>query len=133
MKIRNLFLVIGLLAAFCLPAIVVSGQTAAVDIFSHCGDNDPNYQPDVCSDVNSAKAQGDPIINIIKIAIDILSFIIGIAAVITVVVSGLRMIFSGGDSQAVASARGGLIYALAGLAIVALAQALVAFVLDRVK
>jgi hypothetical protein len=135
MKIRYFFLSLVLLATFCLPVFVASGHTAAVDIFKDCGAGNSNYNPDVCqaTDVQKNNNSKDPIINIIKIAIDVLSFIIGIAAVITIVVSGIRMIVSGGDSNAVASARTGLIYALVGIAIVILAQTLVVFVLDKVS
>lgn len=135
MKIRNLFLLIALLSSLCAPVFVVSSQAAAVDIFSHCDDNNPNYKPDVCQATDSQKNHNDknPVISIIKAAINVLSFIIGIAAVITIVVSGIRMIVSGGDSNAVASARTGLLYALIGIAVVILAQTLVVFVLDKVS
>jgi Type IV secretion system pilin len=134
-RLMTLFAVSSLM--FGLVA-VTSGQSLAADVFNNgtdykCGQDSANGTPDVCTDAKGQGTKNDPVINIIKVAIDILSFIIGIAAVITIVVSGVRMIFSGGDSQAVASARSGLIYALAALAVVILAQALVAFVLDKVK
>jgi hypothetical protein len=68
----------------------------------------------------------------IKAAINILSAIVGIAAVIVIIISGLRFITANGDASSVATARNGIIYAVAGLIIVALSQAIVHFVLGKV-
>ena len=62
-------------------------------------------------------------------AVNILSIIVGAAAVVMIVVSGYKYIISGGDSTKVASAKSTLIYALVGIAVAALAQLLVHFVL----
>lgn len=68
---------------------------------------------------------------VIKLVIQIISVIAGIAAVIMIVVGGLRYITSGGDSSKVASAKSSIIYAIVGLIIVALAQVIVRFVLSE--
>ena len=60
-----------------------------------------------------------------------MSIIIGIAAVIMVIVGGLSLITANGDAQAIARARSSIIYALVGIVIAALAQILVAFVLNK--
>lgn len=67
----------------------------------------------------------------VSAALRILSIIVGIAAVIMVVVAGLKYITSGGDSSNVASAKNTLIYAIVGLVIAGLAQAIVRFVLGK--
>lgn len=64
--------------------------------------------------------------------INLFSVIIGIIAVIMVIVSGFRYITSNGDSSAVSSAKNGLVYAIVGLIVVALAQVIVRFVLGKV-
>ncbi len=71
------------------------------------------------------------ITKVIKAAVEILSFVVGAAAIIMVIISGFRFITSGGDSNRVSSARSALIYALIGIAVVALAQFLVHFVLNN--
>lgn len=65
--------------------------------------------------------------------VKVLSVVVGIAAVIMIIVSGFKYVTSGGDSGSIASAKTTLIYALVGLAIAALAQVLVRFVLNTVK
>ena len=68
----------------------------------------------------------------IQVIVNILSFIRGAVAVIMIVISGIKFITAGGDSQAVSSARNTLIYAIIGLVIIAMAQVIVHFVLQAV-
>ena len=63
--------------------------------------------------------------------IDILTVVIGIIAVIMIIINGLKLITSGGDANKVGSAKNGILYAIIGLAVVALAQFLVRFVINK--
>ena len=67
---------------------------------------------------------------LLKIA-TILSVIAGVSAVIILIVSGLRYITSGGDTQKVASAKNGIIGALIGIVVIVLAQTIVTFIVRR--
>jgi len=62
--------------------------------------------------------------------INILSIIIGVAAVIMIIFGGFKYITSGGASEKVTSAKNTILYAIIGLIIVALAQLIVHFVLN---
>jgi hypothetical protein len=74
---------------------------------------------------------GDTGVNkLITAAVTILSYIVGIAAVIMVIISGLKYVTASGDPSNVSSAKNTLLYALIGLFITALAQFLVHFVLS---
>ncbi len=64
--------------------------------------------------------------------VNIITVIVGIVAVIMIIINGLKFITSNGDSNNVSSAKNGIIYAIVGLIIVALAQVIVRFVLDRI-
>ncbi len=68
--------------------------------------------------------------NLISTIINILTYIVGIVTVVMIIISGLRFVTSGGDSQKVAAAKTALIYALIGLIVVALAQAIIHFVIN---
>lgn len=96
---------------------------------------------DACEGVNTLNGTGsstcDPnagtkVEDIIAGIIKILSFIVGFAAVVMIIVGGLKFITANGDSGAVASARSTIIYALIGVAVVAIAQVLVHFVIHRI-
>ena len=80
---------------------------------------------------NKAKEQLDTYFFYISSVVGLLSIIVGAAAVIMIIVSGLRYITSGGDSGKVAGAKNALIYALVGVAVAALAQLMVHFVLSK--
>ena len=56
----------------------------------------------------------------------------GIAAVIVIIVSGIRYMTSGGDSQKVSSAKNTMIGAIAGLLIIVLAQTIITFIVKRI-
>lgn len=67
---------------------------------------------------------------LIKSVVNILSYIVGVIAVIFVIVAGLKYVTAAGDSNKLSSAKSTLIYALVGIAVVAFAQFLVNFVFN---
>ncbi|MFO0781969.1 MAG: hypothetical protein U0524_03740 [Candidatus Saccharimonadales bacterium] len=92
-----------------------------------------------CSDApKSAVCQGkstkDPLTGngglLIKIT-NLIAYVAGAAAVIMIIISGIRFITANGDANAVSGARSTLIGALIGLAIIALARTLINFVIMR--
>lgn len=70
--------------------------------------------------------------NIIHIIVNLLSVVVGIVAVVMIIVGGLRYITSGGNDTSVTGAKNTILYAVIGLVIVALAQIIVNFVLNKV-
>jgi len=70
--------------------------------------------------------------NIITTTINVFSIVVGVVSVIMIIVGGFRYITSGGDSSNVSSAKNTIIYAIIGLVVVALAQFIVQFVLNKV-
>lgn len=95
-----------------------------------------SLKSDACSgldqiDSSQGCGNGEAGINgVVSSIVNILSYIVGIVAVIMIIVSGIKFATVGGDSSKAASARTTLIYALIGVAIAALAQVLVRFVLS---
>lgn len=81
-----------------------------------------------CSDANGT----DKINDIVHTIINLLSAVVGIVAVIMIIVGGLRYITSGGNDTSVTSAKNTILYAVIGLVIVALAQILVRFTLNKI-
>lgn len=61
----------------------------------------------------------------------VIAAITGVIAVIVIIVSGVRYMTSGGDTQKVASAKSTLIGAIIGLVIIALAQTIITFVVRK--
>lgn len=69
---------------------------------------------------------------IVATVINVMSMIVGIIAVIMIIIGGIKYVTSSGDSNNVNSAKNTILYAIVGLIVVALAQVIVRFVLDRV-
>lgn len=69
--------------------------------------------------------------NLVSSIVRLLSIIIGIAAVIMIIIAGLKYITSGGDSSAITSAKHTLIYAVVGLVVALLAQFIVHYVIVK--
>jgi cytochrome bd-type quinol oxidase subunit 2 len=82
------------------------------------------------ADTNTATTRINSIITTI---INIFSLVVGIVAVIMIVVGGFKYITSGGDSGNITSAKNTIVYAVIGLVVVALAQFIVQFVLNKVN
>lgn len=74
---------------------------------------------------------GSDVAKVVATAINILSAIGGVIAVITVILGGIRYITSGGDAANITSAKNTIMYALIGLLVVAFSQVMVQFVLER--
>lgn len=70
--------------------------------------------------------------NIVHDIINLFSAIVGIVAVVMIIVGGLRYITSGGNDTSVTSAKNTILYAIIGLVIVAMAQVLVRFTLNKI-
>lgn len=94
---------------------------------------DPNA-PAVCRD-NSTASSSNPIFGkngILTSAINLLSVVVAIIAVISIVFAGLKFVTSGNNPQEVSKAREIIIYACIGLAVAAMAQVLVKVILERI-
>ena len=74
----------------------------------------------------------DQATQLIASIINILSLVVGVVAVVMIIIGGFKYITSGGDSGNVTGAKNTILYAVIGLVIVALAQIIVRFVLDRI-
>ncbi len=69
--------------------------------------------------------------SIIEVALNLLSVVAGIGAVVMLIIAGIRYTTSGGDSSGISGAKNTIIYAIIGIVIVALAQLIVQFVIKR--
>ena len=70
---------------------------------------------------------------VLTVAINIISIIVGVVALIFVILGGLKFITSGSNPQDVSKARETVIYALVGLMIAGLAQVIVQFFLKKIN
>jgi hypothetical protein len=81
---------------------------------------------------NSNQSASTTVTNLVKLAVNIFSWVIGVVAVFAIIYGGFKYITSAGESGGVTSAKNTILYAIIGLVIVALAQVIVRFVLGNV-
>ncbi len=130
-KFKKRILQISVLSLLIAPGFAVATVSAQANIQgASCQGSDLQFGAPV--DCVAATAEGETKINtLITQIINVFSIIVGIVAVIMMIYGGFRYITSGGDSGNVTSAKNTILYAIIGLIIVALAQFIVKFVLNK--
>ncbi len=115
----------GLIAPMAVPAMVHAAP--AVNDNLNCGAN-LSFEENCNSDNTTA---GTEVNTIVENVINIISLVVGVVAVVMIIVGGLRYITSGGESGSVTGAKNTIMYAIVGLIVVAMAQLIVRFVVNR--
>lgn len=118
-----------LLGLSCLGAATVAGASAMTLTDSGAGSTVANSTTtaDACAGLaqidasQGCNSKGSSVTSLIRMVITILSYIIGVVAIIMVMLAGFKYLTSSGDSNKISSAKSTLVYALVGLAIAALA------------
>jgi hypothetical protein len=134
MKIIRMFMTA--LVAVCLFAV----STLAVPHASYallegskgaaCDGANLSDTPTGC-DSASSTANANKVNDILKTVLTILSLVVAIISVFMIIIGGIRFVTSQGDGSSTAAARNTIIYAVIGLVVAAIAQALVQFVVGR--
>jgi hypothetical protein len=137
-NIKKIALNLTALALLLVPVVALPSTAFAADAIGgglNCGAEldvnavNGNGAPNCTS--GSADA-GTTFNRIITLIINIFSLVVGVIAVIMIIIGGLKYITSGGDSGNISSAKNTILYAVIGLVVVALAQFVVRFVLQKV-
>jgi predicted small integral membrane protein len=123
MRLKIIGFILVLLTLFSSPALAATD--ANNKIFSVCAQTPSSI---LCKEKNP---QGNPVVHLIRVASTIIALLTGVAAVVFIILGGITMITSSGSPEAVANARKRIIYAVVGLAVVALAWTMIAFVTDK--
>ena len=128
-KIKTTLISIMAAAALIVPLAVPASVYAADLQQSLCGGTGLTLSKDGTSCENAAAET--TVNDTISLALNIFSAIVGIIAVVMIIVGGVKYITSQGESANITSAKNTILYALVGLVVVALAQVIVRFVLNR--
>src|SRR3546814_278967 len=104
---QKLLQIITLITLLIVPVLATPATASAAG----CG-NSNSSKGQVLQGVGETGSNCDPkgVTNAISTAVEILSYIVGVAAIIMIIVSGLRYLLSGGDSGKVSAAKNSLIY-----------------------
>jgi hypothetical protein len=116
-------------ALFSLCMLLAMSFTATASAYNPFGAACANGGSDsaVCTSGTSSNPVSTLLINVTHIV----AIIAGVAAVVIIIVSGIRFITSQGESDKAASARNTLINTAIGLVVIVLAQAIIAYVITK--
>ncbi len=129
LKTRIILAVTIFLSAAVLLSVAQRPVAAASDFKGElCGGASLELNAGSCKGDNSENKLNDLIGSIINV----FSLVIGVVAIVMLLIGGLKFITSSGDAGRLTSAKQTIIYALVGLIIVALAQAAVRFILNKI-
>jgi hypothetical protein len=117
------------LITLAVPAIANAQAEPQIDNNVKCGSNISGLEGSQCD--SDVQGSGSDIENLIRTIINVFSVIVGSISVIMIIIGGFRYITSAGDSNNVGGAKNTILYAIVGLVIVAFAQIIVQFVLQR--
>lgn len=131
-KLKLLILSFSSLIMFSVP-LLATGTAHAVfnqqDINSSvCGGTNGDLTGATQTNCTNASGTAN---NLVRTVVNVLSVIVGAVAVIMIIFAGFRYITSGGKQESVTSAKNTILYAVIGLVIVALAQLIVHYVLNK--
>jgi hypothetical protein len=96
-----------------------------------------NAKEEACAGLSSTLGQScgassnSRVTTILKVVLNALSLIAGVAAVVMLMIGGFRYTISQGDGSGTAGAKNTILYALIGAVIVVFAQIIVRFVLGK--
>lgn len=118
-----------ILASLTLVGVVATAA-ATVPVISPAKAVNPYGACDANSSSAICKGKGETLSDgFVKPTINIILWVVGVAAVIVIIVAGLKYVTSSGNPSAISSAKTTILYAVIGLVIAITAYAIVNFVL----
>lgn len=113
--------------------MILSAQSfAAVDVLQQPCEGVTDST--LCDDNKPQTLQNNGIFGkdgIVRKATSLVLILVGIASVIMIIIGGFKYVISSGDSNAINSAKNTILYAVIGLVVALLAQAILVFVIGK--
>jgi hypothetical protein len=130
---KSLILSIGLLIASIFPVLAVSSVSAQFNPLEKSCEGVSNSE--VCNEANQGQSGDEPLVGTngtLITAANILALVGGVIAVIVIVVAGITMTLSQGDSNKVSDSQNAIIYASVGILTIVIARGIVLFLINRI-
>lgn len=123
-----------LLGVFYVLALSVSGASvsAAFDPLEQVCSGSGSGSA-ACQEKRTGASEENPVTSTTNNVVNLLSLVIGATAIVIIVVAGITMTLSQGDSGKIKSSRDAIIYAAVGLVVTALARTIIIFVINRTR
>lgn len=120
-----------LLTTIATPAgvMVPAAHADGVDVFRTACRSGNSSDSELCRNNQPLFGRNSIWTNIINT----LLFVVGAAAVLMIIIGGLRYVLSGGDQSAISSAKNTILYSVVGLIVAFMAYAIVNFVVGALR
>lgn len=132
-RIKRILLTLAATLGLIAPMAVTVSAQANIEENLSCGAN-LNFAAESGTDCEAGATggtAGERVDSLVENVINIISLVVGVVAVVMIIIGGLRYVTSNGDSGQVGNAKNTILYAVIGLVVVALAQVIVRFVVQR--
>lgn len=123
--LKNISLSIAVIVSIMSVGTLIPAPATAINPFQTCNGDTTSS---ICKGQNDKLFGPDSIWTKI---INILLIIVGVAAVIVIIIGGLKYVVSGGDPAGITAAKNTILYAVVGLVVAIMAGAIVNFVLSK--
>lgn len=131
--IKRLALVLS--TVMMLGVVLMPAMTLAYDPFQAvCNMKTDGQGSSLCTEHSQTNSSQNPLTGpngLLRGIATIVAFVAGLAAVVIIIIGGLKFVTSGGDAAKAKSAKDTIVSALIGLVIIALAGTIISFVLGR--
>jgi hypothetical protein len=125
------YLLLLILTAVAFTSISIKSHAAEFDPFNEaCQGEAANSELCVDKETKDNPVSGSE--GVLIRVVNILSFVVGVASVLMVILGGLKYITSNGDATSTANAKNTILYAIIGIVDFAFSQAIILFVLTRI-
>lgn len=133
MKLLSAFLISAL--SLCFFIVLPARAQLFNEVCQGYQPGDTNY-PSVCAEKDKEQTPQNNSIygpnGIVTRIVRILARVIGVAAVIVIIVGGIRYVTSSGDTNNINGAKNAILYAIIGLVIALFAEAIIIFVINNI-
>jgi hypothetical protein len=132
--IKTAVLTVSLICGFMLATPLFAQALDILGPSAQCGTNPDTNSSAICTDdkTESAKSANDnPIADKLRNIANLIAIVAGAAAILVILIAGLQYATSDGDTNKINSAKTTVIYALVGIVVIALAAAIIDFMVSR--
>jgi cytochrome bd-type quinol oxidase subunit 2 len=123
---KKIIIVLAIFGSLLLPAVTSFNHVHAVDGFEAC----KNAKGDAATGAICSDQEGQDLQLTAKNLINVGLWIVGVASVIVIIVSGIYYVISAGNADTVKKAKNALVYAVVGLVVALLSYTIVNYVVN---
>lgn len=122
------FIKIGL-ASLAMLIIMLPAPAYAVDVFDDVCNQPGSEDSPACQEDKDSITGSEGVFARIT---SIIALVAGAVAVIVIIIGGFMYVMAGGDAGKLKTARDTIIYSVIGLVVIALAQSIIVFIINRI-